>query len=82
MMRYMIVDQESVKSVSLEGHPRGAPLPPNAKAQYVPRIRCVDCPGKLYTAGPGQTIENFEVHLANRLHKANVDKRTKGSGPK
>lgn len=79
-MRYMIIDQTTLSSVKLEGHPPGAPLPQNAKAQYVPRLRCVDCPGKLYTAGPGQTVENFEVHLKNRLHRTNVEKRVNRVG--
>jgi SWI/SNF-related matrix-associated actin-dependent regulator of chromatin subfamily B protein 1 len=79
-MRYMIIDQTTLSNIKLDGHPPGAPLPPNAKAQYVPRMRCVDCPGKLYTAGPGPTLENFEVHLKNRVHKTNVEKRAGRSG--
>ena len=43
----------------------------------VPRIRCLDCPGKLYTPGPGQSVENFEVHLRNRGHRERVDARMK-----
>ncbi|KAF7366705.1 hypothetical protein MSAN_00928600 [Mycena sanguinolenta] len=27
------------------------------------RIKCLDCPGKLYTPGPGETLSNYEVHL-------------------
>ncbi|TIB69684.1 SNF5-domain-containing protein [Wallemia mellicola] len=33
------------------------------------RIKCLDCPGKMYTPGPGMTVENFEKHLKNRQHK-------------
>ncbi|KAF9516045.1 hypothetical protein BS47DRAFT_1341372 [Hydnum rufescens UP504] len=39
------------------------------------RLKCYDCPGKLYTPGPDQTLENFIVHLRNRQHRANVSKR-------
>ncbi|EIW79899.1 hypothetical protein CONPUDRAFT_37131, partial [Coniophora puteana RWD-64-598 SS2] len=24
------------------------------------RIKCLDCPGKLYTPGPGDSLSNFE----------------------
>jgi len=43
--------------------------------QYQPRIRCTDCPGKFYNTGPGQTLENFEIHLKNRKHKDMVEQR-------
>ncbi|KAH9942038.1 hypothetical protein B0H21DRAFT_824192 [Amylocystis lapponica] len=33
------------------------------------RIKCHDCPGKLYTPGPGETLSNYEVHLKNRQHR-------------
>ncbi|KDN46567.1 hypothetical protein RSAG8_04220, partial [Rhizoctonia solani AG-8 WAC10335] len=39
------------------------------------RLKCLDCPGKLYTPGPDQTLSNFEVHLKNRGHRSNVNKR-------
>ncbi|KAJ3937206.1 MAG: hypothetical protein NXY57DRAFT_736111 [Lentinula lateritia] len=39
------------------------------------RIKCVDCPGKLYKPGPGETLSNFEVHLKNRQHRQRVDDR-------
>ncbi|KAI9047895.1 hypothetical protein LZ554_007697 [Drepanopeziza brunnea f. sp. 'monogermtubi'] len=42
------------------------------KYMFLPRIRCNDCPGKLYTPGPERTVGNFEVHLRNRQHR---DKR-------
>ncbi|KAK5002443.1 hypothetical protein LTR28_011415, partial [Elasticomyces elasticus] len=45
----------------------------NVKFQFLPRIRCTDCPDKLYTALPGSTVENFEVHLNNRHHKERVE---------
>ncbi|CUS15031.1 unnamed protein product [Tuber aestivum] len=58
------------------------PLPPhstnpNVRYKYSPRIRCHDCPGKLYTPGPSQSIENFLTHLKNRGHRERVDQRVK-----
>jgi len=52
----------------------GQPEPPGW------RIKCHDCPGKLYTAGPGNTLSNFEVHLKNRQHRMKVATRV-GGGP-
>ena len=34
-----------------------------------------DCPGKLYTASPGQVVEDFQVHLRNRMHREKVQAR-------
>lgn len=45
------------------------------KWMWQPRIRCDDCPGKLYTALPEDTVEKFEVHLKNKKHKAAVEDR-------
>ncbi|KAK4058040.1 SWI/SNF chromatin-remodeling complex subunit [Microbotryomycetes sp. JL221] len=39
------------------------------------RIRCLDCPGKLYNLGPGKTLDNFAIHFRNKQHRANVDAR-------
>ncbi|KAI9686343.1 MAG: SWI/SNF chromatin-remodeling complex subunit [Bathelium mastoideum] len=41
------------------------------KWQYVPKVKCVDCPGRLYNF----PVENFEVHLRNRQHLGNVARR-------
>ena len=79
-MRYNIIDQSTGQTVKVDQLKSNAPLPDTYKAQYLPRIRCIDCPGKLYTAGPGLTVENFEVHLKNRLHKTNVERRTGRAG--
>jgi SWI/SNF-related matrix-associated actin-dependent regulator of chromatin subfamily B protein 1 len=64
------------KQVKLDTFAPTAPLPPNHKAYFLPRIRCIDCPGKLYNAGPGQSVNNFELHLRNRQHMDNVRRRT------
>ncbi|KAJ7900512.1 hypothetical protein B0H13DRAFT_1622358 [Mycena leptocephala] len=39
------------------------------------RIKCLDCPGRLYMPDPGETLANYEVHLGNRLHRQRVNKR-------
>ncbi len=78
-MRYSAVDRDSGAPVRLDAAAAAAP-PPTVKYMYLPRIRCNDCPGKLYTAGPGLTVENFEVHLKNRQHKERVEVRRKMGG--
>lgn len=49
--------------------------PPDIKYMFLPRIRCKDCPGKLYTPGPGESADNFSVHLKNKQHREKVTKR-------
>ncbi|CAG8627324.1 11846_t:CDS:10 [Dentiscutata erythropus] len=39
------------------------------------RIKCFDCPGKLYQPGPDLTLGNFEIHLKNKSHRMAVEKR-------
>lgn len=56
--------------------PPGSAAPPNVKWMWLPRIRCKDCPGKLYTPGPGESAENFSVHLKNKQHREKVNRRT------
>jgi SWI/SNF-related matrix-associated actin-dependent regulator of chromatin subfamily B protein 1 len=53
-------------------------VPESSKLQYIPRIKCNDCPGKVYNPGQGQTADGFETHLKNRLHKERVEARRKG----
>lgn len=78
VMRYSAVDTETLAPVA---NPNNLQAGQNIKYQYLPRIRCHDCPGKLYTPGPGMTVDNFEVHLRNRQHKERVEERlTKGGG--
>ncbi|GLB39897.1 putative SNF5-domain-containing protein [Lyophyllum shimeji] len=47
----------------------------NASSSPEWRIKCLDCPGKLYTPGPGETLANYEVHLKNRQHRQRVNDR-------
>lgn len=39
------------------------------------RIKCTDCPGKVYKPGPAESLTNFEIHLKNRSHRAAVARR-------
>ncbi|OJJ65206.1 hypothetical protein ASPSYDRAFT_374691 [Aspergillus sydowii CBS 593.65] len=71
VMRYTAVDTETMQPVA---NPNSHPSQ-KLKFLYLPRIRCHDCPGKLYTPGPGTTVDNFEVHLRNRQHKERVEER-------
>jgi SWI/SNF-related matrix-associated actin-dependent regulator of chromatin subfamily B protein 1 len=52
------------------------PVAPATEPEW--RIKCLDCPGKLYKPGPGETMSNFEVHLKNRLHRQRVSDRITG----
>ena len=74
-MRYLIIDQNTMQIVKPDSFAASGSLPAGSKAQFVPRIRCLDCPGKLYNSGPDQTIGNFQTHLNNKQHKQNVEKR-------
>lgn len=53
--------------------PRLPDMPPPAEEEW--RIRCADCPGKVYKPGPGESLINFEIHLKNRSHRAAVARR-------
>ncbi|OBT52107.1 hypothetical protein VE04_06599 [Pseudogymnoascus sp. 24MN13] len=75
MMRYFAVDATNQMPVP----PAEAETSNNVKYMWFPRIRCSDCPGKLYTPGPGMSVEGFEVHLRNRQHRERVDARTGGA---
>jgi SWI/SNF-related matrix-associated actin-dependent regulator of chromatin subfamily B protein 1 len=83
MMRYCAINTDTNAFVSpLIAAPPGEPLPPNIQFAWLPRIRCRDCPGKSYTAGPDTTVQNFEVHLKNRAHRERVLARLgKGMAP-
>lgn len=72
-MRYTPVSTDT--ETPTQAPPQGQPIPPNVKWMWLPRIRCHDCPGKLYTPGPETTVGNFEVHLKNRQHRERVDTR-------
>jgi SWI/SNF-related matrix-associated actin-dependent regulator of chromatin subfamily B member 1 len=63
----------------------GQPVPANESNKhfphkYLPRIKCLDCPGKLYTPGPGESVENFEVHVKIRKHREEVEARLAKEG--
>ncbi|CZT03498.1 related to transcription factor snf5p [Rhynchosporium agropyri] len=77
VMRYSAVNTATDMPCSA---PPPGPIPEGIKYMYLPRIRCHDCPGKLYTPGPERTVGNFEVHLKNRQHRERVDARKAADG--
>ncbi|KAI1432054.1 SNF5-domain-containing protein [Xylaria sp. CBS 124048] len=73
IMRYSAVDISTGMPYPLPQ--AGQPTPPHVRFYFLPRIRCLDCPGKLYTPGPDTSASNFEVHLKNKAHKERVEAR-------
>jgi SWI/SNF-related matrix-associated actin-dependent regulator of chromatin subfamily B member 1 len=73
IMRYCAINTDTDQPVAIPQDPARAPS--NIGYFYLPRIRCHDCPGKLYTSGTDMTTGNFEVHLKNRNHRERVDAR-------
>ncbi|KAL9531175.1 SWI/SNF chromatin-remodeling complex subunit [Sphaerulina musiva] len=82
-MRAYTIDAETEATITKgRGPPTAGGVPAaGTKFQYLPRIRCNDCPGKLYTAVPGKVIQDFSVHLRNRVHREMVNTRKQGGSP-
>ena len=78
-MKHSAIDPSSDQPVRIQSFQGDVKPPANIKFQYMPRIRCNDCRTKQYTAGPGLTVDNFEIHLRNRQHKERVEARRKAS---
>ncbi|KAK3375188.1 SNF5-like protein [Podospora didyma] len=72
IMRHIAINTKTETPVQVA---RGAEVPPDVQFWYLPRIKCLDCPGKSYTIGPEKTVNNFEVHLKNKDHRKKVDER-------
>lgn len=68
-MKHTAIDPKTQKLVPPNETNRSFPH------KYVPRIRCLDCTGRVYLAGPGFTCEGFESHLKNKNHRAVVEER-------
>lgn len=82
-MRAYMIDVETGSITKGKQPPSvGGTAPAGIKYQYLPRIRCNDCPGKLYTAVPDKVIQDFSVHLRNRVHREMVLARKEGRTPK
>lgn len=62
-MKHTAVDPKT--HAMLPAIPENAGLP----HKYVPRVRCADCPGKIYVP------VGFESHLKNKRHRENVEAR-------
>ena len=78
LMRAYCLNADSGEAVKAAHLDPGDPPPAGMRLQFQPRIRCNDCPGKLYTAQPGQVVDDFEVHLRNRQHRDRVQERLRG----
>ncbi|KAF2722327.1 SNF5-domain-containing protein [Polychaeton citri CBS 116435] len=78
-MRPSTINAETGQTARVDPLSPGDAPPAGVRIQYVPRIRCNDCPGKLYTASPGAVEDQFSVHLKNRQHRANVEARERSS---
>ncbi|CAI4219210.1 unnamed protein product [Parascedosporium putredinis] len=72
LMKYSPVDPQTELPVQQQP---GQPLPADTKYMFLPRVRCKDCPGKLYTPGADMTASNFEIHLKHNKHREKVNKR-------
>lgn len=68
-MKHSAIDPETKQVVTPNESNRHFPH------KYLPRIRCADCPGKVYVTGPGTTADQFEAHLKNRKHRDIVEAR-------
>jgi len=75
MRRYAVDAAGRTFKASIEP---GTTLPPGVAVQYLPRIRCNDCAGKLYPAQPTGVTE-FEFHLRDSLHRDAVKCRAVAS---
>ena len=76
-MRYTAVSTATDLPIVLRPN---EPPPPDTKYMYYPRIKCLDCPGKLYTPGPEMGVNNFEVHLKHKIHRGKVKRRVSERG--
>ena len=71
-MRYTPVSTTTDFPISLRPT---EPAPPDTKYVYYPRIKCLECPGKLYSPGPDLGARYFEMHLKHKVHREKVDKK-------
>ena len=72
-MRYTTVSKET--DLPVPSKPNEQPAQGSVKYMYYPRIKCLDCPQKIYTPGPETGVTNFEVHLKNKIHMRRVEER-------
>ena len=75
IMRYTAVDALTGQPITGQNPPQD---PTRVSHRWFPRIRCYDCPGKLYTPGSDLTVDNFKLHLNNRGHRGRVEERVRG----
>jgi len=69
-----IVETESDAVVNRDP-PASEQISDDGQFVYFPVIRCLDCPGELYSPGPDATVVRLEIHLKSPLHRRNIDAR-------
>lgn len=74
LMKHCPVNMRTGKLV-MPAPAAGTPLPDDVRYMFLPRVKCLDCPGKLYTPGPDTTVGNFEIHVKNSKHIERVRAR-------
>jgi len=57
-----------------EPPPPGKPLPVHCESVYIAIVQCMDC-GKGISTGPGPTLNVFEDHLKDKVHRDRVTAR-------
>ncbi|SPO02852.1 related to transcription factor snf5p [Cephalotrichum gorgonifer] len=72
LMKYFPMNPTTNQPIQVQA---GQALPADTKYTFLPRVRCKDCPGKLYTPGADMTASNFEIHLKNNKHRERVNAR-------
>lgn len=72
LMRYCPVNPATGQPIAPQPN---QPLPPDTPYAFLPRVKCRDCPGKLYSPGADMTVSNFEIHLKNKMHREKVNAR-------
>lgn len=67
----LVLQNPAPNTAASKSVPTASPDPPSS----VHRIKCLDCPGRLYIPGPLMTLQNFESHLKRADHRNGVSGR-------
>ena len=68
-MKHTAIDTSTNPPTMIPMPPDPVNAPAGVRYKYVPRVRCGDCPGKIYVP------LGFESHLKNKRHRENVEGR-------
>ncbi|KAJ6007433.1 ankyrin repeat-containing protein [Penicillium herquei] len=75
VMRPSLAEFENLTAASVAN-----PMTPGRKYLLTAQIQCHDCPGTLYSPGPGMTMGNFKAHLRQKHHREIVRARIPNVG--